>query len=74
MWYNIYTKNKGRYEDMKKGKVKITIEFNALDYMKESQEQRKERVRNSKPMGTKTEKNKKAYKRHPKHKGARDYE
>ena len=59
---------------MRKGKVKITIEFNALDYMKESQEQRKERVRNSKPMGTKTEKSKKAYKRHEKHKRGYDYE
>lgn len=59
----------------KKGKVKITIEFNALDYMKESQEQRKERVRKSRPMGTKIQSKKKAYKRHEKHrKGYDDYE
>jgi len=59
----------------KKGKIKITIEFNALDFMKESQEQRKERVRKSRPMGTKTQNKKKAYKRHEKHKkGCQDYE
>ena len=58
----------------KKGKIKITIEFNALDFMKESQEQRKERVRKSRPMGTKTQNKKKAYKRHEKHKKGYDYE
>lgn len=59
----------------KKGKIKITIEFDALDFMKESQEQRKERVRKSRPMGTKIQNKKKAYKRHEKYKkGYQDYE
>ena len=59
----------------KKGKVKITIEFNALDYMKESQEQRRDRVRKSRPMGTKIQNKKKAYNRKEKHKrNWEDYE
>ena len=58
----------------RKGKIKITIEFNALDYMRESQQERKERVRKSRPMGTKIQNKKKAYKRHEKHKKGYDYE
>lgn len=60
---------------MAKGKIKITIEFDPLDYMKESQEQRRERARKARPMGTKIERNKKAYSRKQKHKrGWEDYE
>lgn len=59
---------------MAKNKIKITIEFDPLDYMKESQEQRRDRVRKSRPMGTKTERNKKAYSRKEKHKGRYSYE
>ena len=58
----------------KKTKIKITIEFDPLDYIKESQEQRRDRVRKSRPMGTKTERNKKAYNRHEKHKKGYDFE
>ena len=59
----------------KKRKIKITIEFTDLDYMKESQEQRRERVRKSRPMGTKVEKRKTAYNRKQKHKKRwEDYE
>ena len=60
---------------MAKGKIKITIEIDPLDLMKESQEDRKRRVQNSKPMGTRVERKKKAYKRHEKHKKEwKDYE
>lgn len=60
---------------MAKGRIKITVEFDPLDFYKESKEQRKERVRHSKPMGTKVQQKKKAYKRHEKHKkGYQDYE
>lgn len=59
----------------KKRKIKITIEFTDLDYMRENQEQRKERARKSRPMGTRIEEKKKAYKRHEKHKrNWKDYE
>ena len=53
---------------MAKNKIKITIEINPLDFMKESQEDRKRRVQNSKPMGTKIEQNKRKYNRKQKHK------
>ena len=60
---------------MAKPKIKITIEIDPLDYIKESQEQRRDRVRKSRPMGTKIQSKKKAYKRHEKHKKDwRDYE
>ena len=59
---------------MAKGKIKITIEIDPLELMKESQEQRRERVRKSRPMGTKIQNKKKAYKRHEKHKRGYDYE
>lgn len=49
-------------------KIKITVELDPYELYKESQEQRKERVRNSKPMGTRVQQKKKAYKRHEKHK------
>lgn len=55
-------------------KIKITVELDPYELYKESQEQRKERVRNSKPMGTRVQQKKKAYKRHEKHKKGYDYE
>ena len=58
----------------KKKAIKFNVDISALDLMKESQEQRKVRVQNSKPMGTKVERKKKAYKRHEKHKRGYDYE
>ena len=59
----------------KKGKIKITIEIDTLDLIKESQEQRRNRARKSRPMGTQVHNKKKAYKRHEKHKkGYQDYE
>lgn len=60
---------------MAKGKIKITIEIDPLDFMKESREDRKRRIQNSKPMGTKVEPKKKAYNRKQKHKKRwEDYE
>ena len=60
---------------MAKNKIKITIEIDPLDLMKESQEQRKARVQNSKPMGTRVEKDKRKYNRKQKHKKEwKDYE
>lgn len=60
---------------MAKNKIKITIEFDPLDFMKESQEERKRRVQNSKSMGTQVEKDKKKYSRKQKHKKEwKDYE
>ena len=59
----------------KKKAIKFNVDISALDLMKESQEQRKVRVQNSKPMGTRVEQKKKAYKRHEKHKKEyQDYE
>lgn len=58
----------------KKKAIKFNVDISALDLMKESQEQRKVRVQNSKPMGTRVEQKKKAYKRHGKHKRGYDYE
>ena len=54
---------------MKKRKtIKIKVDTNPLDYVKETKEQRKERVRNSKPLGTRVEKDKSKYTRQQKHK------
>ena len=58
----------------KKKAIKFNVDISALDLMKESQEQRKVRVQNSKSMGTRVEQKKKAYKRHEKHKRGYDYE
>ena len=59
---------------MSKKKKSIKFELPPLDILKETQEQRKARVQNSKPMGTRVEQKKKAYKRHEKHKRGYDYE
>ena len=53
---------------MAKNKIKITIEIDPLDFVKESQEDRKRRVQNSKPMGTRVEQDKRKYNRKQKHK------
>lgn len=56
-------------------KKKVKIKLPPMDILKESAEERKKRVQNSKPMGTRVEEKKKAYKRHEKHKkGYQDYE
>ena len=56
-------------------KKSIKFELPPMDILKESAEQRKARVQNSKPMGTRVEEKKKAYKRHEKHKRIwKDYE
>lgn len=56
-------------------KKKIKIKLPPVDILKENAEERKKRVQNSKPMGTKVEEKKKVYKRHEKHKkGYQDYE
>ena len=55
-------------------KKSIKFELPPIDILKETQEQRKARVQNSKPMGTRVEQKKKAYKRHEKHKRGYDYE
>jgi hypothetical protein len=52
----------------KKKSIKFNVDINALDLMKESQEQRKTRVQNSKPMGTRIEQDKRKYNRKQKHK------
>ena len=49
-------------------KKSIKFELPPIDILKETQEQRKERVQNSKPMGTRIEKNKRKYNRKQKHK------
>ena len=49
-------------------KKSIKFELPPIDILKETQEQRKARVQNSKPMGTIVEEKRKAYKRHEKHK------
>lgn len=56
---------------MKKQKIKLP----PIDILKETPQERKERVRNSRVMGTRVEQKKKAYKRREKHqKGYEDYE
>lgn len=60
---------------MSKKKKSIKFELPPIDILKETKEQRKARVQNSKPMGTRVEEKKKAYKRHEKHKrNWKDYE
>ena len=56
-------------------KKSIKFELPPIDMLKETQEQRKARVQNSKPMGTKVEQNKRKYNRKQKHKREwKDYE
>ena len=56
---------------MKDKKIKLP----PIDILKESAEERKARVQNSKPMGTRVEENKKRYNRKQKHKKEwKDYE
>lgn len=60
---------------MSKKKKSIKFELPPIDILKETQEQRKARVQNSKPMGTKVEQNKRKYNRKQKHKKEwKDYE
>ena len=59
----------------KKKAIKFSVNISAEELMKESQEQRKARVQNSKPMGTRIEQNKRKYNRKQKHKREwKDYE
>ena len=59
----------------KKKAIKFSVNISAEELMKESQEQRKARVQNSKPMGTKVEQDKRKYNRKQKHKKDwKDYE
>jgi hypothetical protein len=56
-------------------KKSIKFELPPIDILKETQEQRKARVQNSKPMGTRVEQNKRKYNRKQKHKKEwKDYE
>jgi hypothetical protein len=56
-------------------KKSIKFELPPIDILKETQEQRKARVQNSKPMGTRVEENKRKYNRKQKHKREwKDYE
>lgn len=56
-------------------KKSIKFELPPIDTLKETQEQRKARVQNSKPMGTKVEQDKRKYNRKQKHKKDwKDYE
>ena len=56
-------------------KKSIKFELPPIDILKETQEQRKARVQNSKPMGTRVEENKRKYNRKQKHKKEwKDYE
>lgn len=56
-------------------KKSIKFELPPMDILKETQEQRKARVQNSKPMGTKVEQDKRKYNRKQKHKKDwKDYE
>jgi hypothetical protein len=49
-------------------KKSIKFELPPIDILKETQEQRKARVQNSKPMGTRVEQDKRKYNRKQKHK------
>jgi hypothetical protein len=49
-------------------KKSIKFELPPIDILKETQEQRKARVQNSKPMGTKVEQDGRKYNRKQKHK------
>jgi hypothetical protein len=56
-------------------KKAIKFELPPIDMLKETQEQRKARVQNSKPMGTRVEQDKRKYNRKQKHKREwKDYE
>lgn len=56
-------------------KKSIKFELPPIDILKETQEQRKARVQNSKPMGTRIEQDKRRYNRKQKHKREwKDYE
>lgn len=56
-------------------KKSIKFELPPIDILKETEEQRKARVQNSKPMGTKVEQDKRKYNRKQKHKKEwKDYE
>ena len=56
-------------------KKSIKFELPPIDILKETQEQRKARVQNSKPMGTRVEQDKRKYNRKQKHKREwKDYE
>ena len=56
-------------------KKSIKFELPSIDMLKETQEQRKTRVQNSKPMGTRVEQDKRKYNRKQKHKREwKDYE
>ena len=56
-------------------KKSIKFELPPIDILKETQEQRKARVQNSKPMGTRIEQDKRKYNRKQKHKKEwKDYE
>lgn len=56
-------------------KKSIKFELPPIDILKETEEQRKARVQNSKPMGTRIEENKRKYNRKQKHKKEwKDYE
>jgi hypothetical protein len=59
----------------KKKAIKFSVNISAEELMKETQEQRKARVQNSKPMGTRIEQDKRKYNRKRKHKKDwKDYE
>ena len=56
-------------------KKSIKFELPPIDILKETEEQRKARVQNSKPMGTRVEQDKRKYNRKQKHKKEwKDYE
>ena len=56
-------------------KKSIKFELPPIDMLKETEEQRKARVQNSKPMGTRVEQDKRKYNRKQKHKREwKDYE
>ena len=56
-------------------KKSIKFELPPIDMLKETEEQRKARVQNSKPMGTRVEQDKRKYNRKQKHKRKwKDYE
>ena len=54
--------------------MKRKIKLPPMDWLKETAEERRERLRASKPMGTRVEKDKKKYSRKQKHKRREDYE
>ena len=56
-------------------KKSIKFKLPPMDMLKETQEQRKARVQNSKPMGTRVEQDRRKYSRKQKHKREwKDYE